>query len=286
MADKEERREALEGAVVPRPESQGGSRGELEVRIASELLERARAEGVSLVRQGGLLAGVTRQVLQAALEAEMTEHLGYERGEGVARAGLNVRNGTSPKTVRTEVGDIDLKVPQDRDGSFDPAIVPKHARRLAGFDQAVISLYAKGLTTGGVQAHLEQVYDVEVSRSLVSRGAERVAAELETWRSRPLDPIYAVLFVDCIYVKVREDTVANRPIYVAIEVNLAGERDVLGLWAGTGGAGAKHWLAVLSELEIRGIRDVLILCCDGLKGLPESVGEVWPLAPRRPAWCT
>ena len=278
MAEKEERREALEGAIVPRPESQGGSRGELEVRIAFELLERARAEGVSLVGQGGLLAGVTRQVLQAALEAELTEHLGYEKGEGVARAGLNVRNGSSPKTVRTEVGDIALKVPRDREGSFDPAIVPKHARRLAGFDEAVISLYAKGLTTGEIQAHLEQVYNVEVSRSLVSRVTERVAAELEAWRSRPLDQIYAVLFVDCIYVKVREGTVANRPIYVAIGVNLAGERDVLGLWAGTGGEGAKHWLAVLSELKIRGIRDVLILCCDGLKGLPESVGEVWPLA--------
>lgn len=278
MAEKEERREALEGAIVPRPQESAGSRGELEVRIASELLERARAEGVSLVGQGGLLAGVTRQVLQAALEAELSEHLGYEKGEGIGRAGLNVRNGSSPKTVRTEVGDIALKVPRDREGSFDPQIVPKHARRLAGFDEAVISLYAKGLTTGEIQAHLEQVYDVEVSRSLVSRVTEKVAAELEAWRSRPLDSVYAVLYVDCLYVKVREGTVANRPIYVAIGVNLQGEREVLGLWAGTGGEGAKHWLAVLTELKVRGVRDVLILCCDGLKGLPESVGEVWPLA--------
>lgn len=156
--------------------------------------------------------------------------------------------------------------------------MPKHARRLAGFDEAVISLYAKGLTTGEIQAHLEQVYDVEVSRSLISRVTEKVAAELEAWRSRPLDSVYAVLYVDCLYVKVREGTVANRPIYVAIGVNLAGERDVLGLWAGTGGEGAKHWLAVLTELKVRGVRDVLILCCDGLKGLPESVAEVWPLA--------
>src|SRR5882672_637849 len=205
MAEKEERREALEGAIVPRPqEEQGGSRGELEVRIASELLERAKAEGVSLVGRGGLLSGVTRQVLQAALEAEMSEHLGYERGEGVGRVGLNVRNGTSPKTVRTEVGDIALQVPRDRDGSFDPQIVPKHARRLAGFDEAVISLYAKGLTTGEIQAHLEQVCDVEVSRSLVSRVTEKVTAELEAWRSRPLDAVYAVLYIDCLYVKIRE----------------------------------------------------------------------------------
>lgn len=279
MAENLERREALEGAIVPRPgEPREGSRGELEVRIASELLERARAEGVSLVGQGGLLAGVTRQVLQAALEAELTEHLGYEKGEGVGRGGLNVRNGTGAKTVRTEVGDVALRVPRDREGSFDPQIVPKHSRRLAGFDEAVISLYAKGLTTGEIQAHLEQVYDVEVSRSLISRVTEKVSAELEAWRSRPLDSVYAVMFVGCIYVKVREGTVANRPIYVAIGVNLQGERDVLGLWAGSGGEGAKHWLAVLTELRVRGVRDVLILCCDGLKGLPESVAEVWPLA--------
>ena len=281
MVEREGRREAVEGAIVPRPSQEeplGGSRGELEVRIASELLERAKAEGVSLVGQGGLLAGVTRQVLQAALEAELSERLGYEKGEGAGRSGLNVRNGSGPKTVRTEVGDIALRVPRDRDGSFDPQIVPEHSRRLAGFDEAVVSLYAKGLTTGEIQAHLERVYDVEVSRSLVSRVTERVSAKLEAWRSRPLDAVYAVMFVDCIYVKVREGTVANRPIYVAIGVNLAGQRDVLGLWAGTGGQGAKHWLAVLTELKVRGVRDVLILCCDGLKGLPESVGEVWPRA--------
>jgi len=278
MSEIEKRKaDALEGAIVDHA-GQGGSRGELEVRIANELLERARAEGVSLVGRGGLLSGVTRQVLQAALEAEMAEHLGYERGEGGARAGLNMRNGTSPKTVRTEVGDIELKVPRDREGSFEPLIVPKHARRLAGFDEAVVSLYAKGLTTGEIQAHLEQVYDVEISRSLVSRVTEKVSAELESWRSRPLDAVYAVLYIDCLYVKIREGSVANRPIYVAIGINLEGDRDVLGLWAGTGGEGAKHWLTVLAELRARGVVDVLILCCDGLKGLPESVGEVWPLA--------
>ena len=279
MSDTERKSGPLEGRVVERrDEPESGSRGELEVRIASELLERAKAEGVSLVGAGGLLSGVTRQVLQAALEAELTEHLGYEKGEGVGRAGLNVRNGSSPKTVRTEVGEIELRVPRDREGSFEPAIVPKHARRLAGFDEAVISLYAKGLTTGEIQAHLEQVYDVEVSRSLVSRVTEKVAAELEAWRSRPLDRVYAVMYVDCLYVKVREGSVANRPVYIALGINLSGDRDVLGLWAGTGGEGAKHWMAVLSELKARGVGDVLILCCDGLKGLPDSVGEVWPLA--------
>jgi len=200
------------------------------VRIAAELLERARTERVSLVGSGGLLAGVTKQVLQAALEVEMSEHLGYEKGEGQGRSGLNVRNGSSPKTVRTKVGEIALAIPRDRDGSFERRIVPKHSRRLAGFDEAVVSLYAKGLTTGEIQAHLEQVYDVEVSRSLVSRVTERVSAELEAWRSRPLDAIYAVMYIDCIYVKIREGSVANRPVYVAIGVNLHGDREVLGLW--------------------------------------------------------
>lgn len=256
--------------------SPAGSADSLEVRIAAELLERAKTEGVSLVGSGGLLAGVTRQVLRAALEAEMSEHLGYEKGQGGGHAGLNVRNGSSPKTVRTEVGQIELQIPRDREGSFVPAIVPKHSRRLAGFDQAVISLYAKGLTTGEIQAHLEQVYDVEVSRSLVSRVTEKVAEELEAWRSRPLDAIYAVVFIDCIYVKIWEGSVANRPVYVAVGVNLHGDREVLGLWAGTGGEGAKHWLSVLAELQARGVEDVLILCCDELKGLPDAVGGVWP----------
>ncbi len=158
----------------------------LDVRIARELIDRARTEGVSLVGEGGLLQQVTRTVLQTALEAEMAEHLGYERGQAPPPGVGNQRNGTSPKTVRTEVGAVRLDVPRDRAGSFDPRIVPKHARRLEGFDEAVISLYAKGLTTGQIQAHLAEIYDVDVSRDLVSRVTDKISEELAGWQARPL----------------------------------------------------------------------------------------------------
>ena len=250
----------------------------LDVRIASELLERARVEGVSLVGQGGLLQQVTRAVLQAALEAEMADHLGYGRGEMPPAGSANERNGSSGKTVRTEIGEVRLDVPRDRAGTFTPRIVPKHARRVDGFDEAIISLYAKGLTTGEIQAHLAEIYDVDVSRDLISKVTDKVVDELEIWRSRPLDRVYPVVLIDAIYVKIREGQVANRPVYVALGVNLAGDRDVLGMWVGTGGEGAKHWMGCLAELRNRGIQDVCIVACDGLKGLPESVAEIWPLA--------
>jgi putative transposase len=251
---------------------------DLEVRVARELLERAKAEGVSLVGPGGLLAGVTKTVLQAALDAEMADHLGYEKGERPSFRPGNHRNGSSPKTVLTEVGQIPLEVPRDRDGKFDPQIVPKHARRVAGFNEAIVSLYAKGLTTGEIRAHLGEIYGVEVSRDLVSRVTEHVAEELAGWQSRPLDRIYPVLLIDAIFVKIRDGQVANRPVYVALGINCAGERDVLGLWAGTGGEGAKAWMVILAELRNRGVEDVCIACCDGLKGLPEAIAEIWPAA--------
>jgi putative transposase len=251
---------------------------DLEVRVARELLERAKAEGVSLVGPGGLLSGVTKTVLQAALDAEMADHLGYDRGERPPFPVGNHRNGSSPKTVLTEVGPIPLEVPRDRNGKFEPLIVPKHARRVAGFNDAIVSLYAKGLTTGEIRAHLGEIYGVEVSRDLVSRVTDRVAEELAAWQSRPLDRIYPVLLIDAIFVKIRDGSVANRPVYVALGINCHGERDVLGLWAGTGGEGAKAWMAILAELRNRGVEDVCIVACDGLKGLPEAIGEIWPAA--------
>ena len=250
----------------------------LEVRVARELLERAKAEGVSLVGPGGLLAGVTKTVLQAALDAEMADHLGYEKGERPAFPAGNHRNGTSPKTVLTEVGAIPLEVPRDRNGKFEPAIVPRHARRVAGFNQAIVSLYAKGLTTGEIRAHLGEIYGVEVSRDLISRVTGKVAGELASWQSRPLDSVYPVLLIDAIFVKIRDGSVANRPVYVALGINCHGERDVLGLWAGTGGEGAKAWMGILAELRNRGVADCCIVACDGLKGLPEAIGEIWPQA--------
>jgi transposase-like protein len=250
----------------------------LDVRIAAELIEQAQARGVSLVGPGGLLAQVTKTVLQTALDTEMTEHLGYPKGDPAGRGRGNHRNGSSAKTVHTEVGPVRLEIPRDRAGSFDPQIVPKHARRVGGFDEAIISLYAKGLTTGEIQAHLAEIYGADVSRDLISRVTDAVVDELAAWQSRPLDRIYPVVLIDAIHVKIRDGQVANRPVYVAVGINLAGERDVLGLWVGTGGEGAKQWLATLAELRNRGVADVCIVACDGLKGLPEAIAEVWPQA--------
>lgn len=174
----------------------------LDVQFAHELIEKARQSGVSLVGPDGLLAGVTRTVLQAALDAEMTEHLGYDKGDRSSRR-ANHRNGSSPKTVRTEVGPVTVAVPRDRAGTFEPQIVPKHARRVEGFDEAVISLYAKGLTTGEIAAHLAEVYGTTVSRELISKITDKVVDELTTWQNRPLDRVYPVVFVDAIHVKIR-----------------------------------------------------------------------------------
>ncbi|WP_145737879.1 IS256 family transposase [Saccharopolyspora dendranthemae] len=250
----------------------------MDVQLARDLIERAQAEGVSLVGPDGLLAGVTRTVLQTALEAEMTEHLGYDKGDPAGRGAGNHRNGSSAKTVRTEVGPVPIEVPRDRRGEFEPQIVPKHARRIQGFDEAIISLYAKGLTTGEIQAHLAEIYQTEVSRDLISRVTDQVVDELKVWQNRPLDRVYPVVLIDAIHVKIREGQVTNRPVYVVVGINCQGERDVLGLWVGTGGEGAKQWMSVLTELKNRGVADVLIACCDGLKGLPEAINEVWPLA--------
>ena len=244
---------------------------------AELVVARARDEGVELTGDGGLLTGLVRQVLQTGLEVEMTEHLGYERNASEGRGSGNTRNGTTPKTVTTEIGQVDLAVPRDRAGTFDPVTVPKHQRRLDGLSGNVISLYAKGLTTGEIQAHLEEIYDTGVSRETISKITDEIVGDMTVWQNRPLDPVYAVLLIDAIVIKVRDAQVANRPVYVAIGVNLHGERDVLGLWLGpTGGEGAKQWATMLTELRNRGLTDALIVCCDGLKGLPDSIRNTWP----------
>jgi transposase-like protein len=233
---------------------------------------------VDLVGPDGFLTKVTKSVLEAALNAEMTEHLGYEANDPAGRGSGNSRNGTTRKTVNTDIGPVTIEVPRDREGEFDPVIVPKHARRLDGFNESIISLYAKGLTTGEISAHLFEIYGAEVSKDTISRITDAVAPELTEWQNRPLDRVYPVIFIDAIRVKIRDGAVANRPIYVALGVNLEGERDVLGMWVGTGGEGSKHWLGVLSELKNRGVDDVFIVCCDGLNGLPESINATWPRA--------
>ena len=243
-----------------------------------------------LTGEGGLLTALTRQVLQSALEVEMAQHLGYDKGDALGRGlagGVNVRNGSSAKTVRTEVGEVTIDVPRDRLGTFEPLIVPKHQRRLAGFDQAVISLYAKGMTTGDIAAHLDEVYDTEVSRDLISKVTDQILFDMREWQARPLDPVYPVILIDAIVLKVRANagsasgaaTVGNRPVYVAMGISLEGEREILGMWVGpSGGEGAKQWLNMLTELRNRGILDACIVCCDGLKGLPDAIVATWPQA--------
>jgi transposase-like protein len=249
-------------------------------QLIRQLADRARAEGLQLTGEGGLLSRLTKTVLEAALDGELDDHLGYAKHDPAGRNGENSRNGRRGKTVLTEVGPIEIAVPRDRDGTFEPKLVPKHQRRLTGIEDLVISLSAKGLTTGEISAHLAEVYGAEVSKQTISAITDRVLEGMAAWQSRPLDPVYPVIFIDCIHVKIREGNVANRPIYVALAVTVNGTRDLLGLWAGEHGAGegAKYWLRVLSELKNRGVADVCLLVCDGLNGLPQAIGEVWPQA--------
>src|SRR5713101_1024130 len=247
-------------------------------QLAKDLVERARSEGVQLVGPGGLLSGLTKTVLETALEVEMEDHLGYPKHAPAGRDKGNSRNGSRSKTVLTEVGEVAIDVPRDRQGAFEPQIVKKRQRRLAGVDGLVISLAAKGLTTGEIAAHFADVYGAESSRDTISRITDRVLEEMAAWQSRPLDSVYPVVFIDAIVVKIRDGQVANRPVYTVVGVSVEGKRDVLGLWIGDGSEGAKYWHQVLSELRNRGVVDVCILVCDGLKGLPESVSAVWPLA--------
>lgn len=262
---------------VPAAEQRSATEG-LDVRIAQELVDKARKEGLSLAGPGGLLSQITKTVLETALNAEMDEHLGYSKGDQPVRGDGNHRNGRSQKTVHTDIGSVRIDVPRDRNSEFEPRMVPKHARRVEGFDESIISLYAKGLTTGEIQKHLSEIYEVEVSRELISKITDRVVDEMNEWQSRPLERVYPVVLVDAIFVKIRDGRVVNRPVYVAVGVTLTGERDVLGLWVGTGGEGAKHWAGILGELRNRGVADVMIVCCDGLKGLPEAINDTWPLA--------
>jgi putative transposase len=230
-----------------------------------------------LTGPGGLLKALNKTVIETALEEEMAEHLGYDKHDAVGRNRGNSRNGKRAKTVLTDAGEVDIDVPRDRDGSFEPVIVAKRQRRLSSIDEIVLSLYARGLTTGDIAAHFAEIYDAQVSKDTISRITDRVVEEMQAWTNRPLEPVYAAVFIDAIMVKVRDGQVANRPVYAAIGVDLEGHKDILGMWFGDGdGESAKYWMAVLTELRNRGVSDVFFLVCDGLKGLPASVNAVWP----------
>jgi putative transposase len=217
--------------------------------VAEQLVAQARAKGIELVGPNGLLSQLTKRVLETALEVEMTDHLGYDKHDPVGRNHGNSRNGTRPKTLLTEIGPVEIDVPRDLDASFTPTIVKKRQRRLTGVDQIVLSLSARGLTTGEISAHFAEVYGASVSKETVSKITDQVLEEMTAWMCRPLDEVYPVIFIDAIVVKVRDGQVRNKPIYVVIGVTVNGERDILGLWVGDGSEGAKFWLQVLTELR-------------------------------------
>jgi putative transposase len=251
-----------------------------ELAAIEGLVRQARDRGVALTGPAGLLKALTKTVLETALDEEMAEHVGYDKHAPEGRNRGNSRNGTRSKTVLTDsCGEVEIEVPRDRDGSFDPQLVKKRQRRLSDVDEIVLSLYAKGLTTGEISAHFADVYGASVSKDTVSRITDRVIEEMQAWWARPLEKVYAAVFIDAIVVKIRDGQVRNKPVYAAIGVDLDGHKDILGMWAGDGdGESAKFWLAVLTELRNRGVKDIFYVVCDGLKGLPDSVTAVFPLA--------
>jgi putative transposase len=247
--------------------------------VIDSLMAKARTDGVELLGDGGLLAELTKKVLERALDEELTDHVGYDRGDPAGRGSGNSRNGTTPKRVLTEIGAVDLDVPRDRAGSFEPKIVPKGTTRLAKFNENVIALYAAGMTTRDIAKTLKRMYSVDVSADLISRVTDGIVEELKEWQHRPLDAVYPILYIDALVVKVRTSgVVTNRPAYLAVGVDVDGRKHVLGVWLGDGGEGAKFWLAVLTELRNRGMGDVIFVCCDGLKGLGDAIEATWPQA--------
>lgn len=247
--------------------------------MLDRLMAKIDANGLELLGPDGVLTELTSRLMNRAMQAELTDHLGYEAGDPAGRGSGNNRNGSSPKRVLTDAGGVPVKVPRDRNGEFEPKLVPKHQRRLNGFNDIVISLVAKGMSTRDVRAHIAEAYQVEISPELVSKITDAILPELRAWQSRPLDAVYPIVYLDAIVVKVRADShVVGRPVYIAMGVDMDGEKHVLGMWLGNGGEGAKFWMGTLTELRNRGVNDVCIVCCDGLTGFPDAIETVWPQA--------
>jgi putative transposase len=268
--------EMMSGVKTPDDAVAADDGDDLDEQLISQLVDRSRARGLQLTGEGSVLQQLTKRFLESALDGEITDHLGYDKHDPAGRGTGNSRNGTRAKTVLTDVGPVEVSVPRDREASFEPKIIAKRQKRLTGVDELVISLAAKGLTTGEIAAHLAEVYGAQVSRQTISTITGKVIEGMTEWQNRPLDVVYPVIFIDAIHVKIRDGQVANRPIYVALAVTCEGHRDILGLWAGDGGEGAKYWLHVLTELKNRGVADVLMMVCDGLAGLAEAITTVWP----------
>jgi len=248
---------------------------EINRKVLDELIKDYK-KPEDLIGETGLLKQLTKALIERALDAELTQHLGYEKHDPAGYHSGNSRNGASAKTVQGEFGEITIETPRDRNASFEPQILKKHQKRFDGFDDKILSMYARGMTTREIQGHLEEMYGVEVSPTLISEVTDGVMEEVKAWQNRPLEPLYAIVYLDALYVKMRhEGRVENRAVYVCIGVDMDGRKDVLGLWT-SGNEGAKFWLGVLTELKNRGVRDVLIACVDGLKGFPQAIESVFP----------
>lgn len=270
--------EVLETVEVGRPRREPEGPQFLDAEQAEALVEKARLQGVDLLGEDGLLKQMTKAVLERALAAELTDHLGYEVGDPAGNGSGNSRNGYSPKRLLTEAGVIDLEVPRDRAGTHEPMIVRKGQRRLDGIDKIVISLYANGMTVRDIEQHLLDIYQIEVSADLISKITDSVLDEVRDWQARPLEPVWPVIFLDAIICKVRDQgSVKNKAAHLAVGVGIDGKKEVLGIWV-EHTEGAKFWLRVMNDLKSRGVDDVLIVVCDGLTGLPAAVEAVWPQA--------
>ena len=244
--------------------------------VVDELLAGAQGEE-EIVGPGGLLSQLTKRLVERAMEVELTDHLGYEPHLEPPGGTGNARNGTMPKTLVTEHGPVQIDTPRDRNGSFEPQIVRKRQRRFEGFDEKILALCSRGLSTRDIEAHLAEIYGVKVGRDLISRVTDAVMDDARAWQTRPLDDVYPVVFLDCMVLKIRDGgSVQRRACYLAMAINLDGEREVLGMWF-QANEGAKFWMQVLTDLKQRGVQDILICCVDGLKGFPEAIEATFPL---------
>jgi len=249
--------------------------------IRKELLDELLAEYADpedLTGPEGLLKRLTGALVERALQTEMTDHLGYEPGSAEGQGSGNSRNGTGKKTLRTDQGDVTVEVPRDRNGTFEPKLVKKHQRSFKGFDDKILSMYARGMSVRDIQAHLAEIYGTEVSPDLISRVTDAVIDEVQAWQARPLDAVWPIVFLDALVIKVRDQgVVQNKSAYIALGMGVDGHKEVLGIWLESN-EGAKFWLKVISELKNRGVQDILITCCDGLKGFPQAIEAVFPKA--------
>ena len=266
----------------PRPELADEVKALLPDELIDELLAGARTEE-EIAGQGGLLSQLTKRLVERAMEVELTDHLGYEPHQEPPGGAGNTRNGSTPKTLITEHGSVEINTPRDRAGSFDPQIVRKRQRRFEGFDDKILAFYSRGMSTRDIEAHLEEIYGVKVGRDLISKVTDAVMDDARAWQTRPLEDVYPVVFLDALVLKIRDGgSVQRKACYLAMAINMDGDREVLGMWF-QANEGAKFWMQVLTDLKQRGVQDILICCVDGLKGFPEAIEAMFPRRRCRPA---